>query len=397
MKQRSLIFLVFFTVFLDLLGFGILIPILPYIALDFDATPMQIGWLMAVYSIMQFLFAPLWGRLSDRFGRRPILLISLLGSTTGYIIFAFSTTLTGLFLSRILAGIAAANISTAQAVMADILPKEKRTFGMGMVGAAIGFGFALGPGLSALTVSDTNYMLPILLAAGMSGLDLILVFFLLPETHKKGIEHPAASRFSLRVLKEAATVKMIPVMLSVSLLYYIAFAAMESTYALFGEAIFDLKAWQNGVILMSIGVLMAIVQGGLVGRVTLKFGEVPTFLTGLTGVIIGLAFIGFAQSFTAFVTWTLVMGVSAGFVTPVVSSMISQLSHEDVQGSVLGLNQSMASLGRIFGPLSGTFFFDAFGPRSPFWFGALVVSIVLLLGIYIFTQLGTRVAAAQTE
>ncbi len=393
MQQRSLILLVFFTVFMDLLGFGILIPILPYIALDYQATPLQIGMLMAVYSMMQFLFSPIWGRLSDIVGRRPILILSLFGSTAGYIIFALSTSMTGLFISRILAGIAAANISTAQAVMADLLPIEKRTMGMGIVGAAIGMGFALGPGIGAIAVSEHNYTFPILLAALLSGIDLVLVLILLPETYKwQNSAHPARRKFSLQILREAAKSSHILILLGISLLYYIAFAAMESTYALFGEANYSMKAWQNGAVLMCAGLIMAIVQGGILSRVTNRFGETPVFLCGAAGVLVGLFCIGASSTFYGFVGSTMLLAVSAGFVTPIISSLLSQLSGPNVQGGILGLNQSMASLGRILGPLSGTMLFEE-GHRYPFYLGAVLVFVLWILAF----SLHNRLAHARSQ
>ena len=190
-QQKRSLAIIFFTVFLDLVGFGIILPLIPYLAREFSASPVQIGWLMATFSIMQFLFAPMWGRLSDRFGRRPIILISLFGATFAYLFFAFAQELTYLFIARGLAGFFAANISAAQAYIADITPKDKRSMSMGLIGAAFGLGFIMGPAIAGLTgpigesLGDQppfGIQFSAVVAAGLNALNLILAFFMLPET-----------------------------------------------------------------------------------------------------------------------------------------------------------------------------------------------------------------------
>jgi DHA1 family tetracycline resistance protein-like MFS transporter len=380
MRKPSPVFIVFFTVFLDLLGFGIMIPLQPYVALEFGASASEIGWLLAIYSIMQFLFAPLWGRLSDHIGRRPIILVSLVGSTAGYILFAVADSLTGLFVSRIIAGMAAANISTAHAIIADVLPPEQRTSGMGKVGAAIGLGFVFGPAIGGLTAGESSYTFPFILAAVLSGIDFVLAWLMLPETRKpESVQQPRRRKFSLAMIRTALNLELIPYLLLISLLYYLAFAAMESTFALYGYEVFSMNAVQNGIILACIGLIMAFVQGGMVGRVSRKRGEQNVLIGGIFGVIVGLFCIGAAFSFSFFIFSAFVLAISAGFVTPNISSMISQFSPSDVQGGMMGLNQSMASLGRIFGPLVGTYIFEWWGPSYPFYLGAVLILLALLV------------------
>ena len=190
-QKRSLKIL-FFTVFLDLVGFGIILPLIPYLAREFKATPLEIGFLMAVFSFMQFLFSPFWGRLSDRFGRRPVILISLLGSTFSYILFAYSQTLILLFVARSLAGFFASNISTVQACVADITPKEKRSVSMGLIGAAFGLGFIMGPVIAGLSGSigealgdapPFGIQFSAIVAGGLNGFNFLLALFILPETY----------------------------------------------------------------------------------------------------------------------------------------------------------------------------------------------------------------------
>ncbi|HOL96527.1 MAG TPA: MFS transporter [bacterium] len=380
MKNRSILVIVFFTVFLDLLGFGILIPLLPYVTREFHATEIQAGLLMATYSIMQFLFAPLWGRLSDRVGRKPIILLSLAGSAMGYLIFAFAQSLTHLFVSRIVSGIAAANISTAQAIVADCLPPEKRTHGMGMVGAAIGLGFVLGPALAGILVSDHQYMLPFVVAAALSGIDLVMAWFLLPETvNLRDDQHLEERRFSLNRLIESLEVPHIPRLLGASLLYFTAFSLMESTIAFYGSDLFAMTAKQNGYILFGVGIVLVIVQGKVVGKAAMRYGDHNLILSGAAGVMAGLLLMTVAPAFWFFAASALIMAAASGLVIPSLTSLISQLSTPEVQGGILGMNQSMASLGRILGPLAGTTIYQWAGPRYPFFSSVILVLAVLVI------------------
>ncbi len=380
MKRKNTLLIVFFTVFLDLLGFGILIPLLPYVAEQYGANGFHVGLLMASFSAAQFLFAPLWGRLSDRFGRRPVILISLTGSTVGYLIFALAGSLTWLFISRILSGIAAANISTAQAIVADILPPKERTKGMGMVGAALGLGFTFGPAVGGFFVDESNYSFPFYVAAVLSGIDLLWAYFLLPET----VEYQNHSqyeqrRFSLQQLKSALRVPSIPRLLSVSLIYYIAFAAMEGTLGLFVMEAFHLDAKHNSYFFFLVGIIIVIVQGGVVGRISKRLGDVNVLLIGISGVFIGLIGISSSHSVNMLILSMLPLAVGAGLYVPAITSMISQRSSQNVQGGILGLNQSLASMGRIIGPMLGGILFDYAGMHSPYFFGACLVLLAIMI------------------
>ncbi len=378
-NKRSPLFIVFFTVFLDLLGFGILIPLLPFVVLHFEATAVEGAFLMALYSICQFIFAPLWGRLSDRIGRRPIILISLVGSTLGYVLFGLANSLFLLFVSRIVSGIAAANISTAQAIVGDCLPPEKRTKGMGIVGAAIGLGFTIGPGLAGIVGLEHGYGLPFFIAAALSATDLVLAWFLLPETyHLRQEKQVSRRRFSFDLLRQAVKVPYIPRLLFVSLCYYTAFSAMEITFGFYIEEVFSLTERHNGYIMFMIGIIIVIVQGGLVGRMARILGDRQVLMLGVVGVLTGLIFIGSVNTVPLLVLSVMLMAFASGFYLPTMTSLISQLSAQEVQGGILGLNQSMASLGRIGGPLLGAYFYETWMPRAPFWVGGILVTLALL-------------------
>ena len=367
-----------------------MIPLLTYVGKAYNASSIEIGLLMASYSAAQFVFAPMWGRFSDWVGRRPIMLISLIGSTTGYLMFAFAHSLTWLFIARIVAGCAAANISTAQAIVADCMPPEQRTKGMGMVGAAIGLGFVLGPALAGVLVTENSYTLPFIVAAVLSGLDFVLAFFLLPETlHYRRDQHLEERRFSIRRLYEALHVQYIPRLLSISLIYYIAFAAMESTFALYGMTLFGMTAKQNSAILFLVGILMVLVQGGAIRHASKRFGDRNLLVFGVCGVMIGLAFMGLSSTISLLTLSVSVMAIASGFVAPAITSLISQLSSDEVQGGILGLNQSMASLGRIFGPIVGTILFQFASPRAPFIACAVLVFTALLIVLPLKSSLTT--------
>ncbi len=386
MKKKNTLFIVFFTVFMDLLGFGILIPLLPYVAEQYGADGLLVGVLFASYSGAQFLFAPMWGRLSDRFGRRPIILISLTGSTIGYLIFAYAGSLAWLFVSRILSGICAANISTAQAIIADLLPPQERTRGMGLVGAALGLGFTFGPALGGVFVEETNYSFPFFIAAALSGIDLLWAFFLLPETVSyQNHSQYEQRKFSLQQLKAALNVSLIPRLLSISLIYYIAFAAMEGTLGFFVKEEFLLSAKHNSYLFFFVGIVVALIQGGVVGRMSKRFGDLNVLIIGVFLVFIGFLGIAFTPSVPVLICAMIPLAIGAGLYTPSMTSLISQRSAQEVQGGILGLNQSMASLGRIIGPMTGGFLFDI-GYRFPYYFSALLVCIAFSIIVPLYVK-----------
>ncbi len=381
MKSSPLL-IVFITVFIDLLGFGILIPLAPFFAVEFGADGITFSWLMAVYSIMQFIFSPMWGRLSDRVGRRPIMLLSLAASTTGYIIFALADSLFWLFISRIIAGFGAANISTAQAIIADTMPPEKRTKGMGIVGMAIGFGFTFGPALAFgfLFFYPESYAPIFWAAAALSGFDLLLAYFILPETRSSsGSKAVQEKRFSLSRLKLALSVPVVSTLLISSLTFYIAFSMMEVMLGLFGEKAFGLSAFGYSGIMFGVGLILAFVQGGLVHHVAKRIGDLNTLCLGLFGIAVGLLTLGYSGSITTMVVSTSILAAFVGLSNPALTSLISQYSAADIQGGMLGLNQSMASLGRILGPIIGGLCFDYIHIRSPFAVGAFMIFVVFVI------------------
>ena len=379
MKLSPLI-IVFVTVFIDLLGFGIIIPLLPFYAETFGATAFTVGMLATSFSLMQFVFAPIWGRLSDRVGRRPIILLGLLGSCLSYLGFGMAGTLTALFAARILAGIAGANIPTAQAVVADLTTPENRAKGMGIIGAAFGLGFIFGPAIGGF-LSRYGYSMPAFFASGLSLLNFAAAWFLLPETLKP--EHRAIERVGrIDALRAALARPHLPLLLVISFLIVAAFSAFEATFALFAERAYGFGASTIGYVFAFVGIILVIVQGALVGRVVKRVGEHHIMPASLAIVAIGLLMIPATRSVAALLAANGIMAVGMGFNNPSLMSLVSRYSAAEDQGGVMGLMQSLSSLARIVGPLWGGFAFDHLGIGMPYITSAAVMGVAALLALH---------------
>ncbi len=392
-KSKTPLLLIFMTVFIDLMGFGLVIPILPTYAQQLHASDFMVGLLIASYSIMQFLFTPFWGRLSDRIGRRPVLLISLAASFAGYLIWGFSTSLIWLFASRIVAGFGNANIAVAQAYIADITTKENRARGMGMVGAAFGLGFVLGPALGCLLVQNGLGFVGFV-AAGFSLVDLILTFFLLPEPKDRGTF--GNDRFGLGIdfyIKNVTSEK-----LRISFLIFFistfAFANMEATLVLLTSKLYNWGPKENGLLFVYIGILIVIVQGGMIRQLTKKYSEKKLITVGSFLVAAGLLLTPVTNSWMVLALAMTLLSIGSGINNPCNQSIISKLAPEETVGGVLGLGQSVSTLGRIFGPIVGCALFEKLGYLSPYIAGGLCMIIVVVLSFKLpETEPGPSVAA----
>ncbi len=375
--SASPLVIVFVTVFIDLLGFGIIIPLLPFYAETFGATALTVGMLSTSFSLMQFLFAPIWGRLSDRVGRRPIILVGLFGSFLSYLVFGLASSLTLLFVARIFAGIAGANIPTAQAVIADVTTPATRARGMGLVGAAFGLGFIFGPALGGF-LSQWGFSTPSFFASALSLANFSAALFLLPETLKP--ERRAKERLGrIDAFRTALTRPHLPLLLLVSFLAVGAFSSFESTFALFAERVFSYHASSMGYIFAFVGVVMVIVQGGLVGRTVKVVSEHHIVPVSLGLVSIGLLMIPVSHSLGLLLFSLAVLAVGMGFNNPSLLSLISQYSAAEDQGGILGLTQSLNSLARVIGPLWGGFAFDRIGIAAPYVSASAVMAVACAL------------------
>src|SRR6185503_18786437 len=281
--SRSPLIVILTTVFIDLVGFGIVIPVLPFYAegTTFNATPRTVGLLFASYSIMQLIFSPILGGLSDRFGRRPVLFLSIIGTGIGFLILGFAKTVWMLFLGRILDGITGGNISTAQAYIADITTKENRAKGMGLIGAAFGLGFIFGPAIGGI-LSRWGIHVPFFFAAGLCFANALLLYFTLPETVTP--DHPArvsATRGRgisqlIRSLKQPR----LAFVLVIYFMFVVAFSIMTTSFSLYVMFRFGYDAQHTGYIFAYVGLISVIVQGGLIGRLVKRFGELPLVVFG---------------------------------------------------------------------------------------------------------------------
>ena len=371
--------IIFVTVFIDLLGFGIIIPLLPFYAERFGGNAATVGLLSVSFSLMQFVFMPIWGRMSDRYGRRPILLLGLFGSFGSYLLFALAGSLPLLFVSRAFAGIAGATVSTAQAFIADSTTAENRAKGMGLVGAAFGLGFIFGPAIGGV-LSRWGHAAPPLFASALSLANFVAAWFLLPESrpaHVPLTERQSGSRVA--ALRKALTRPAMPVLLLVYFLVVAAFSGFETTFALFAERRHGFTEETIGYFFAYIGLVLALVQGGLVGRVVRMAGERRLVPFAILTLALGLALIPLAGSIAGLCVATGILSLGMGFNSPSLVSLVSQASDPEDQGGILGVSQSLASLARIGGPAWGGLLFDRYGPSAPYVSSAAIMVVAALV------------------
>lgn len=377
--NRSKLAVLFMTVFLDLLGFGIVIPLLQLYAKRFDASAFQVGMLMASYSAMQFIFAPMWGKLSDRVGRRPVLLISIAGSCLAYSAFALAGSYAVVLLARTFAGICGGNVSAAQAYVADVTGEKDRARGMGVLGAAFGMGFVLGPAVAGFTAGHFGHRAPFWVAAGFALLNLMLAFRFLPESRKPGTA-PKVQRSRAAMLSDAFRNPTLRPLLIVFFLVTLAFAQLESTFSMWlAEPPFHYAEKQVGYIFAYIGILLSLVQGGLVGRLSRKLGEAPLIQVGTALVSAGMLLLPTAHRILPLLGWVGLVAVGNGVYAPATSALLSRRADPGRQGETLGLAHSVSSLGRILGPLLGGLLFGHIGPDSPYITGGILMGLVSLM------------------
>ena len=365
MTPRRTLSTLFLIVFTDLIGFGIVIPLLPLYAEHFRPAGWVLGLLMASFSAMQFVFAPVLGRLSDRVGRRPVLLLSLAGSVAGYVLFALADSLAMLFAARLLAGICGANIATAQAVIADTTPPEGRAKGMGLIGAAFGLGFIAGPALAGLLL-QLGTSAPGWGAAVCSAAALAMTFAFLPETRTPASE-PAAVRFAsplARLTRGWSDRRLAPLLL-LGLLAVTGFAGFEVTFAQFLHGRLALPHDRVSFVFVYLGVLAAIVQGGLMGRLSRRFGEARLVIAGLAAIALGCGAIAATHRVATLLAVLVLVSFGVGVVMPSLSSLVSRTAGATDQGAALGAFQSVGALARVGGPIAAEVALGRWGVAAP--------------------------------
>ncbi|MCA1574014.1 MAG: MFS transporter [Acidobacteria bacterium] len=403
--KRSPLVVIFTTVFVDLLGFGIVIPVLPFYAegTQFNATPRTVGLLFASYSVMQLLFSPVLGRLSDKYGRRPVLLISIIGTGIGFLILGFATTLWMLFVGRILDGISGGNISTAQAYIADITSKEDRAKGMGLLGAAFGLGFIFGPAIGGI-LSRWGIHVPFLFAAGLCFANAILLYFTLPETVTP--DHPArvsaAGGRGLSQLINSLRQPRIGFILTIYFLFIVAFSIMTTVFSLYTMFRFGYDAHHNGYLFAYVGLIAVIIQGVLIGRLVKRFGELALVIVGalfFAGSLFAVPFVGpNTGGLLALLVGGGIFSLGNSLSTPALNSLASKSVGAADQGGVMGVMQSAGSLARAVGPSIAAVLIHSTIPYVgadgkphhmsdhslfvTFWTGSVIMFLAFLLAVY---------------
>lgn len=396
-QNKSHLPILFLTVFLYLVGFGVMIPVLPVLSREYGASALEVGLLMSIFSLMQFLFAPFWGRLSDRKGRRPILLLCLLGEALSYAIFVLSRSLEGLFIARALAGFFGASLSTASAAVSDVTPPHERSKGMALIGAAFGLGFIVGPALGGLLawwgqgIRPDDPLFGMRFAAGAVSviclLTFVFAFVKLRETRGAGPGAPSAAESRFARLGRFLRRPVAGPLIGCFFLNSMAMSLMEATLILF---VADRFAWGLREVSFGfayIGILSAFSQGFLVRRLLPRFGERRILRAGLVLMVLSFGLIPVSVHIGILAVSMTLLAFGSSFTNPSLLGSISLLSSKDEQGEALGTTQGTASLGRILGPALGGFLYGSVHMGSPFAASALIS----LSSFLIILSLGRRV------
>ncbi len=380
---RSPLFLMALTIFIDFTGFGLVIPLLPFWAEHLGANAVGVGLILTVYALAQFIFTPILGSLSDRYGRRPIIITSLLIEAFAFAFTALAGSLPLLLLARFIGGLGSSNIGSAQAVVADITPPEGRARGMGLIGAAIGLGFVVGPALGGV-LAPLGPAVPFWAAMGVAIANALLVSLFLPETRRReGAERRKHGGASVLFAgwQQALRNPVVARLALIYLLFTIAFTAMEAIFPLFTQHVFGWTAMQNGYIFTYVGIVIVIMQGGLVGQLVKRCGERGLLIAGLTLLAVGLVLLPLSTRLGLLLVALGILSAGDGAVAPTISSLLSFAGPADAQGETLGFAQGLAGLGRIVGPLIAGSLYAFGGPGMPFLMSAALVVLALLLAL----------------
>jgi DHA1 family tetracycline resistance protein-like MFS transporter len=369
---------IFLTIFVNLVGFGIIVPLLPFYAGTFGASPLAIGLLFAVFSLCQLIAAPVLGDLSDRYGRRPILIVSLVGTVVSFVMLALAQSIAMLFVARIVDGLSGGNISTARAYVADVTDPQDRARAFGLIGAAFGLGFILGPGISAV-LAPISYTAPIWAAAGITLTATAMAWFWLPETVHRAHAGTGMPFRSLAAMIGRPALRRVLLM---DFAYWLAFAIFQTTFALFAAARFGFDAPQTATFFAVFAVLGAIVQGVLIRSIVRRLGDKRTFMLGLVCAAFGLVAATLTRSVGLFAASLVPLALGIGFGHPTISSLISRAGRADEQGRVQGAASAVESLGRTIGPVWGSASLQRFGEAMPYTLAAgfLIMTLVLSVG-----------------
>ena len=375
------------TVFLDMIGFGVVLPQLPIFIKDMGGTPRTVGILFTCFAAAQLVATPILGRLSDQYGRRKVIVFSLAGNAFSMIVFAVATEiklLPLLFVSRIVAGATAGNLSACQAAIADVTDRDQRAQGMGRIGAGIGLGLVFGPVLGGM-VSTLGDSAPPLASALLALAALCLAVVLMPETRRAGAPGAARPRRTAGALVGALTDRRFAPLLALYFFTFIALSTMQVALALLVKERFDWGKTEIGYLFGLLGLSTVIIQGGLIGRLTRAFGELNLMQFGAVMICAGMLLIGLAGQPWHIIAGIASFGIGIGVTNPSVSSLASRFAPADQQGAMLGVAQSAGGLARTVGPTCAGFLYASFGSSAPFKGGAIAAGLSLLVGLYLKT------------
>ncbi|NTU44070.1 MAG: MFS transporter [Chlorobiaceae bacterium] len=405
--KRSPLVILLLTVLLDLIGFGIVLPLLPTYSKDLGANPFMIGLIAAIFSIMQFIFSPLWGKLSDKIGRRPVMLVSIFITALSYLVFSQADTIALLIFARGLSGIGSANIAAAQAYITDVTDSKSRSGAMGMIGAAFGIGFIVGPLIGGVLKHNYGIQMVGYVSAALIAFDFILAVFLLPESNanakklnfsflKKDSDETASRQSAGHFLGEkfreyGEGLKLVfrsrplALLMTANYVYTFAIVNMQVASILLWKEYFRATDEQIGYIFAYVGIWSVVVQGGLIGKLIKKLGEHKLFLWGHLFTFVGVFFVPFAPRDSLFSLGLIILfffAIGTSLVSPINFSMISLYSYKEKQGQILGLSQSVNSFARIMGPFSGSILYGM-NFHAPY----IVAGVLTLLGTVIAIDL----------
>ena len=404
MEKRRLT-TIFIIVFVDLLGFSLILPLLPYYAETYQAGPVLVGLLVAAYAAMQLIGAPLLGRLSDQYGRRPVLLVSIFGTFIGFVILGSAdplgraianvlpqgllgidsltlqnyAILSVLFFSRMLDGLTGGNISVAQAYITDVTDAKNRAKGMGLIGAAFGLGFIIGPAVGGI-LSRWGYAVPAFAAAAIAFINLILVYTWLPESltpeKRESMQRASHRTFSPNALWQALGRPRVGPLLQIRFIYGLAFATFETIFALYAQYHLGLSAEVTGYTLAYVGILVVLVQGFAIGWLTARFTETYLTLAGVIMMAFSLLAWAFVPSLLLLLIVLIPIALGAGILNTVINSMLSKSVYPEEVGGTLGISSSVESLTRVISPTVGGILLGQIGTWAPGVYGALLMVIV---------------------
>lgn len=383
--SRNKIAFIFISVFFDFLGTGLLIPVIPFLVAQFNQNALTVGLVALSFYAAQFIATPAWGKLSDRYGRKPILIISSLGTGLSFLIFGFANALWLLFIARIVDGLTGVNISIAQAYITDVSSNENRAQNFALIGAAFGLGFTIGPALGGL-LSQISLQTPAFVAATLSLLTAAFGFFVIPESLKPEQRRrravPSKELNPLRQVTNALRRPRLRRFLLANFVIDLAFSGLQTNFALYTFVRFDLGTNQNGVLFAYVGIVSALMEGLIIRYLVKRFSERRLTIVGLGLMSLGYVWIALASAAWMLYPCLTLISVGSGMAVPTLTSTISKQVSQRQQGGILGAAQAISSLALIVGPVWAGFSFDYFGTSVPYWTGSfwLIVALVLVVG-----------------